>query len=147
MKNIILKLLVVFIATFFVGCVQYQNNLDLIKKQKHIILEDDNISNWLAFEKLNYYTKEDGLMLVEAKFTNTTKVDNKILYKIDWFDKNGFTIKTILSRWNEFEVQPKQSLVIKGISPSIDVSNFEIRLQKPAEEYRQSNTDSNEYKN
>lgn len=121
-------------AIFFTGCNQNQVTLNNQISDPHVIIENPSIYKWLQLERVNYFTREDGLMEVEAKFRNFSD-DNQILsYRIDWMDANGFVQKTILSKWTVTEVEERRSLVIHGIAPSMKVKEFEIRLQEPTKD-------------
>lgn len=131
MKKLIGLVLSLLAVLFLSGCVQNQVDIKPRITDPHIIVENDSLYNWLQLEKVNYFTRNDGLLVVEAKFKNITPINNKVGYKIDWIDENGFTQKSILSRWIITEVEESRSFVISGISPSIKIKDFEIRLQLP----------------
>ena len=114
----------------------------------HILTENSNLNKWLELEKVNYFKRKDGLLVVEAKFRNLASSNKNVAYKIDWINENGFTQKSILSRWIVSEVESNRSFIIKGISPSIKVSDFEIRLQEPtSDDKNRKNSYHSEYQN
>lgn len=130
MKKISIFLITIISLVFFNGCAQ-QADIKPRVTDPHIIVENTSLYNWLDLEKVNYFKRDDGLLVVEAKFKNYSTFNHKVAYKIDWIDKNGFTEKSILSRWVVAEVEQRRALVIKGIAPSIKITDFEIRLQNP----------------
>lgn len=148
MKNLsnMFVILITTIALF--GCAQ--NQVDIRPKiiDSHILIENTNLNKWLELEKVNYFKRKDGLLVVEAKFKNTNSSNKNVAYKIDWIDKNGLTQKSILSRWIVSEVESNRSFIINGISPSITVSDFEIRLQEPTrDDKNRKNSYHLEYQN
>ena len=116
---------------FFNGCAQTPTDIKPRITDPHVMVENSSLYDWLELEKVNYFKREDGLLVVEAKFKNLSQFNKNIAYKINWIDKNGFTEKSILSRWVVATIEQKRALVIKGIAPSMKIVNFEIRLQKP----------------
>ena len=148
MKKLFLVSLIGFISIlFFSGCTQ-QPDIKPRITDSHIIVESSSLYNWLELEKVNYFKREDGLLVVEAKFKNLSQFNQKLAYKIDWIDKNGFNEKSILSRWVVSEVEQRRALVITGIAPSMKIIDFEIRLQQISrdDKYRKDSYHS-EYQN
>ena len=79
-------------------------------------------------------TKDDGFTEIEVIFNNYTSSNEKIAYKVDWFDKDGFIVDTIMSKWKVVEVEAKRNLVIRAVSPSIKAVDYKIRMQFPSDD-------------
>lgn len=133
MKKIIL-LLAIFSALIFSGCNQNKVSVNNQITDPHVLIENESIYNWLQLERVNYFTREDGLMEVEARFRNFSNLNKVLAYKISWMDKNGFVEKTILSKWTITKVEERRGLIIHGIAPSMKIKKFEIRLQEPTKD-------------
>lgn len=131
MKKLINFIWIFIVGIVFIGCAQNQVDIKPKITDSHIIIENQSLDDWLQLEKVNYFKRKDELLVVEVKFKNTSIFNKKVAYKIDWIDENGFTEKSILSRWVVTEVEEGRSFVIRGISPSIKINDFEIRLQLP----------------
>ena len=148
MKKLFFLALSLLGMIFLSGCVQNQVDLKPRISDSHIIVENSSLYEWLELEKINYFEREDGLLVVEAKFKNLSSFKKNIAYKIEWIDKNGFTQKTILSKWTIVQIDEKRSLLIQGISPSVKVKDFEIRLQLPtSDDNKIKDSYHNEYQN
>ena len=147
--KIFLNLIVLLITiTALSGCVQNQVDLKPRIMDSHILTENSNLNKWLELEKVNYFKRKDSLLVVEARFKNLSSSNKNVAYKIDWIDENGFTQKSILSRWIVSEVEGNRSFVINGISPSVKVSDFEIRLQEASsDDKNRKNSYHSEYQN
>ncbi|PLY08644.1 MAG: hypothetical protein C0626_12370 [Arcobacter sp.] len=129
---------------FFSGCAQKE----LEVSDSHIIIEDSSLEEWLKLERVNHVKRHDGFILLEAKFKNTSSTNKKVVYKIEWLDRNGFSERTILSQWKIAEVEAKRGFMIRAISPSIRAEGFEIRLQEPTEDdMRRKDSYNYEYQN
>ncbi|MGJ0336115.1 DUF1425 domain-containing protein [Aliarcobacter cryaerophilus] len=131
MKKIVSLIICVFATFSLTACVQNQMDTKPRITDPHILVENSDLYDWLKLERVNYFKRKDDLLVVEAKFKNTTSFNKSVAYKIDWIDENGFTEKSILSRWIVTEVEDGRSFVINAISPSTKIKDFEIRLQIP----------------
>ena len=133
MKKVLV--LVAVIAVFiFSGCNQNRITVNNQISDPHVIIENESIYNWLQLEKVNYFTRKDDLMEVEARFRNFSDWNKVLAYKINWMDENGFVEKTILSKWTITEVEERRGFIIHGIAPSMKIKSFEIRLQEPTKD-------------
>ena len=148
MRKILLSFMMILSFSFFAGCAQTQVDLTPRISDPHVLVENPSLYDWLELEKVNYFKREDGLIVVEAKFKSLSQFNQNVAYKIDWMDKNGFTQKSILSRWIVSEVEQRRSFIIRGIAPSIKITDFEIRLQVPTSDDKQrKDSYHNQYQN
>ena len=148
MKFFLNMIVLLITITALSGCVQNQVDLKPRIIDSHIIIENSRLNDWLELEKVNYFKRKDSLLVVEARFKNLSSSNKNVAYKIDWIDENGFTQKSILSRWIVSEVEGNRSFVINGISPSVKVSDFEIRLQEASsDDKNRKNSYHSEYQN
>lgn len=133
MKKVIF-LFALFATIIFSGCNQNKVTLNNQISNPNVIIENESLYNWLKLEKVNYFTRKDGLMEVEARFRNFSNSNEVLAYKINWMDENGFIEKTILSKWTITKVEERRGLIIHGIAPSMKIKDFEIRLQEPTKD-------------
>lgn len=131
MKKKFQFLLLIASVMFFIGCANQQATINQSFTDPHVRVENPSLYNWLKFDFINYVKRDDGLIEFEARFTNFSNVNKTISYKINWRDLNGFTKKTLMSRWSFTEVEARRALVIHGISPDVKTSDFEVVLQEP----------------
>lgn len=97
----------------------------------HVVIENPSLYEWLEFDTINYIRRDDGMLQFEAAFRNFSDRKRVLAYRVDWYDENGFAIKTILSKWTIVQVEERRNLIIHGISPTDKTQDFKIRLQKP----------------
>jgi len=147
MKKIYLTLVIVS-AIIFAGCAQKDVKVEpKLSDDEHIII-DSSLNSWLKLEKLNYFQKSDGFWVVQAKFKNMTFTNRNVAYKIDWIDKNGFIIKSILSKWKVATVEENRDFIINGVSPSNQIKDFEIRVQRTSiDDEKRKDSSHYEYQN
>ena len=122
------KFLIFFLSIFLLsGCVKKV-------KDPNFSVEDSEIYDSLEVVSEAKRIKDDGLTEIEVIFKNYTDSNEKIAYKVDWFDKDGFSIDTIMSKWKVIEVEAKRNMIIHAISPSIKATEYKIRMQYPSED-------------
>lgn len=130
-------------AVLFLGCAPQQPKNEEISKttssknfinNSHIKVISPKINDWLKMEFLNYTKKDDGLLEFEANFINLANANRLVSYKIIWKDKNGFTQKSIMSKWVKTLVEAGRVLSIHAISPNDKSVDFEIILQEPTKD-------------
>lgn len=117
----------------FTGCAQ-QNSQNFAQKMDSHIIQSPNLGKWLRLDDLNYAKRSDNLIQFEAYFTNTSSSNRLVSYKVEWKDENGFTQKTIMSKWTKTLVESGRTLSIGGISPSVKSADFVIFLQEPTKD-------------
>ena len=129
----IVKSFLLIATIFFVGCskapVVNQSFSD-----PHVSIESPSIYKWLKFDFINYVKRDDGLIEFEARFTNFEDKNKLIAYKIFWTDENGFSQKTLMSKWTYTSVEARRNLVIHGISPNAKSKDFMVVLQEPTKD-------------
>lgn len=118
------KFLIIFSFLIFCGCV---NKID----HPNFAIEDSKIYDYFEFVSLNENDRQDGLKQIQAIFKNYTDDDTKVAYRVDWFDENGFLIKSIMSSWKVAIVEGKRDLVIESISPSLKAKTYKVKMQFP----------------
>ncbi|MCR8699105.1 YcfL family protein [Campylobacter ureolyticus] len=124
-------ILLVFLI-LFTGCASNNQKIEpKFKQDNRIQYDDKSLHNWLEFAGLNEVKRSDGLIEFEALFINTSSSNKLVSYKIDWKDENGFTQKTIMSKWIKTLVESGRRLSIYGISPSVKSKDFSVILQTP----------------
>ncbi|MCP4114683.1 MAG: YcfL family protein [Desulfobacteraceae bacterium] len=71
-----------------------------------------------------------GFMEVQVTGTNKASGYRNLEYKIDWIDRDGFTIKTILSRWTMFPAYASSTFNFAAVAPKDSASDFRITIRK-----------------
>lgn len=137
MKKICLSFFI-FCCFCTIGCSSSSRNgvqngsVDAVAlKDPRILIEDEGIQKWLRFERINSVLRQDGFLEFEAQFSNTSNYGKRLAYKVEWRDENGFTIKTILSRWITADVEGRRKLIVRGISPNIKARDFLLIVDRP----------------
>ena len=101
------------------------------KASQHLDIEDSSVNSFLSLQSLNDRLTNGGMMDVEARFKNESSFNKDMLYKIDWFDKDGFLITNITTKWKRVVVQSKRDFNVRAVSPSDKAVNYKLRITTP----------------
>jgi len=77
--------------------------------------------------------KSDGFMQAQILGENSSSSYQKLMYRIVWFDDNGFVIESILSKWTDVPAYANQPFNITTISPSTKAKTFRLYIKKDKE--------------
>lgn len=70
-----------------------------------------------------------GLMEVQLTGVNNTSSYKKLEYRIEWLDKNGFFIKTVMSRWTDFPAYGNSEFGFRAVAPTTAATDFRIKIR------------------
>lgn len=101
------------------------------KVSPHLDIEDNSVNSFLSLQSLNDRFTNGGMMEVEARFKNESSFNKDLLYKVDWFDKDGFLITNITTKWKRVVVQSKRDFNVRAVSPSDKAVNYKLRITTP----------------
>ncbi len=101
------------------------------KASPHLDIEDNSVNSFLSLQSLNDRFTNGGMMEVEARFKNESSFNKDLLYKVDWFDKDGFLITNITTKWKRVVVQSKRDFNVRAVSPSDKAVNYKLRITTP----------------
>lgn len=77
--------------------------------------------------------KADGFMQAQVSGENRSESYHLLEYRVVWYDKEGFKMDTILSKWNTVPAYAKQPFDISAVSPSDKARTFRIYIRKEKE--------------
>ncbi len=127
---------VVFSVLLFSGCIsQPKSNNSIVK------IIDQCGSNSIIVTDIKGRKKADGFMQAQIIGESTSNEYQRLEYRIVWFNKEGFVIESILSKWREIPAYANQPFHINNVSPNTKAKTFRIylRLEKEVICDKQSN--------
>ena len=74
--------------------------------------------------------KNSGLKELQVMGENKTDDYMKLRYRIVWFDKEGFEIESIGSKWAELPVHKNANFTIHVVSPSKNAADYRIFIDR-----------------
>ena len=77
--------------------------------------------------------RDDGFMLAQVIGYNDSSEYQLLESRIVWFDKDGFKIESILSKYKEVPAHAKQPFYINEVSPNTKAKTFRVYIRKNEE--------------
>jgi uncharacterized protein YcfL len=71
---------------------------------------------------------DGGLLQVQVELLNRSRRGEEINYRFEWVDRGGFAIDTILSRWGRLSLVVGQPVMIQGLAPTPNATDFRLKL-------------------
>lgn len=97
---------------------------------QRITVIDKFLATNISITKISSAIDSGGLLEIQVAGINKTSFYKKLEYKVEWIDKNGFVISTILSRWTEFPVFGNAEFRFKAVAPKTTAIDFRILIRK-----------------
>ena len=97
------------------------------------VVKDECGNNDIHIKDIKGRKKADGFMQVQVSGESNSDKYQRLEYRIVWFDKQGFTIDTILSNWTVIPAYAHQPFHINAVSPSVKAKAFRLYLRNEKE--------------
>ena len=109
------------IAVMFSGCAD---------KSSYVKVVDESIKKDISVEKISTRVSDSGLMELQIMGDNTSSEYMKLRYRVVWFDKDGFEIKSISENWTEFPVYKNANFTINVVAPNKKAADYRLFINK-----------------
>ncbi len=121
MKIILSALSVLLLLT---ACNEGPNPDPIVK-----VIESCGSSN-ISISDIKGRKKDDGFMKAQVIGYNSSSDYELLESRIVWFDRDGFKIKSLLSKWKTLPAYAKQPFYINEISPNTKAKTFRVYIRK-----------------
>ncbi len=119
---------VVFLALLFLGCANTQPKNNIAQ------VTDKCLAGSISITDIKGAKQSDGFMKTQIIGQNKSDSYKKLEYKIVWLDRDGFVIKSILSKWREASADANQPFYITNISPNTKADDFRLYIRQQDKE-------------
>ncbi|MDT8339544.1 MAG: YcfL family protein [Sulfurimonas sp.] len=119
---------IAFFVLLFGGCAKEPQMSDQIVK---VISSCGNSD--IAVTDIKGRKKSDGFMQAQVIGENRSDSYQLLEYQVIWFDKEGFKIESILSKWNTVPAYANQPFQINAISPNTKATTFRLYIKSQKE--------------
>lgn len=100
-------------------------------KSSYVKVVDDSIKRDISIEKISErVNSESGLKELQVLGENETDEYMKLRYRVEWFDKDGFAIDSIATKWKEFPVYKNASFNIHIVAPNKKATDYRLFINK-----------------
>ncbi len=121
-KNLLLPALCALILPL-TGCSSKNNDPRLLLAP--------SVQNNIRVLTLEQGTSASGGARMMAEVENRKKRSKqKLEYRVEWFEENGFPVETVSSRWNFFSLLPESKHTITTVSPRPEASQFRLHIKE-----------------
>lgn len=97
-----------------------------------------NVTSYSDIDKNFSYSKplilrgpKNNIIKSQLVLTNKSMNEQNIEYRLKWYDKNGFEIKSISSKADIALIEPNKELVISKIAPNKHTYSLEFYVKTP----------------
>ncbi|MDR0761947.1 MAG: DUF1425 domain-containing protein [Campylobacteraceae bacterium] len=135
-----------FTALLFTGCADKHPQINT--SSPNIIFEDNSLGKWFVLQNVVSLKRSDNFMEIEITGKNHSSSKQVLTYIVDWYDQNGFIIKSILTKRKIASIEGGKSIIVHAVSPSANTQSYKIRFGVPSEddELRDQNVNLKEYR-
>jgi len=122
-------LIILFVLSLMAGCA----GLEPVKvpfNDPRVTVTGAIIRSEIKVTELTTRFNSGGFLEVQVTGINKASGYRDLEYKIDWIDRDGFVIKTILSRWTAFPAYANATFSLTGVAPKTSTSDFRITIRK-----------------
>jgi len=99
---------------------------------KRVSFIDEAWNSHLRLTNVLSIVGEDGYLRVQVTGFNDASSYQKLQYRIQWLNKSGVFITTILTRWVDFPAFQNSPFNFQEIAPSTKATSFQILIRENA---------------
>ena len=113
--------LIAVLALFFSGCAD----------KSYVKVVDDSLKGDISVEKISErVNSESGLKELQVLGNNESKEYMLLHYRVVWFDKDGFEIKSISQNWTELPAYKNANFTIHIVAPNKNAMDYRLFINK-----------------
>jgi uncharacterized protein YcfL len=103
-----------------------------IPPASYLRVDNIKLAEKLTVSDVKHRTIND-LLEVNVELSSQYEKSLKLQYHFNWFDNNGFVVEGGKSPWKPLELHGFQSTMLRGVSPSSEVTSFNVYVRSAAE--------------
>lgn len=94
----------------------------------NVVLNNPELSGHIQIVDINARMKTD-IMEAMVSVINKYDSDYNFEYRYQWFDKDGFEIRSVKEHWRPVLISGKETKVLPGVAPSPEARKFKINIR------------------
>ena len=100
-------------------------------KSSYVKVVDDSIKNKISIEKITErVNSESGLKELQVLGENESGDYMKLRYRVVWFDKDGFEIKSLAQNWTELPAYKNANFTIHIVAPNKKAVDYRLFINQ-----------------
>ena len=100
------------------------------EKDSRITIIDIHLRALISINQVITNLQADGLRQVQVRGMSHAASYMKLEYKVEWLDRMGMVIPSVMSNWTEFPVYKRAEFGFKIISPNSSANDFRILIRQ-----------------
>lgn len=100
------------------------------KRDLRITIIDIHLRALISINQITTNLQADGLKRVQVRGVSHAESYMKLKYKVEWLDRMGIVIPSVMSNWIEFPVHQRAEFRFKMISPNPSANDFRILIRQ-----------------
>ena len=100
------------------------------EKNSRITIIDIHLRALISINQVITNLQADGLRRVQVRGVSHAESYMKLEYKVEWLDRMGMVIPSVMSNWTVFPVYQQAEFGFKMISPNSSVNDFRILIRQ-----------------
>jgi len=94
----------------------------------YLRVDNPKLANKVTISDVKH-RRQNELLEVNVELSSQFKKSIKLQYHFNWFDDEGFVVEAGKSPWKPLELHGYQSILLKGIAPSKNVTSFNVYVR------------------
>jgi len=123
MKKVML-ILVVALATAFVGCIT--DNSGFVVEKGHLVVYNQRFASHLDMQYQLSRKTPTNFLHVQAFLQNADTMDFRFQYRFEWKDADGMMLRETNPAWKVATVHGRDTLALEGVSESPEAADFRL---------------------
>lgn len=124
LKRIIVLL---FMLLMLISCVTTKPIGPIVPR---ITVIDNFLKADILITEASSILNSSGFIEVQVTGINKTAFYKQLEYRVEWLDRNGLKISTIMSRWTTFPAYENSEFRFKAVAPKTTASDYRILIRK-----------------
>jgi uncharacterized protein YcfL len=100
------------------------------ERDSRITIIDIHLRALISIKQITTNLQADGLKQVQVTGMSHAESYMKLEYKVEWLDRMGIVIPSVMSNWTEFPVHQRAEFRFKMISPNSSANDFRILIRQ-----------------
>jgi len=138
MRPMIKFIILLFISVYISGCGMHSSPSPVLKDPRVRVISAHEIKVTQVATRIN----SADFMEVQVNGKTSALGFTDLEYKVEWIDRDGFILKTIMSEWTSFPAYKGTPFNFNAIAPSDKAADFRITIRK-----KEGNHDNEEVRN
>lgn len=105
------------------------SGISIDSSNQYVVIANPSLANQIGIEKA-IVSRQNGLLQAGVPVNSKSDTDIKLQYRFYWYDAKGLEVSGSESPWRQFVLHGKDTMTIKAMAKSADVTNYRIYIRE-----------------